>query len=303
MLSKLLERSLEGFRPFLESGANEVVINEPQRVWLDRGGEWEAVEAPPFTLQFLNNFCIELANAREMRFDEEHPYLSCEIPAQSKKYRVQATHKIALHGSPISITIRIPSQKVFRLEDFSITDEDWDYERLKNIVTERKNILVSGGTGSGKTSLLNALIHFIDPNDRVVTIEDSQELLIKNENRVHLLVDKLETKAINYQNALNSTMRMRPDRLLLGEIDTRNTLSFLRLSNTGHAGMISTIHANSSKDALNAIITNSMFQYTIAESAITKLMKSALDFIIQIQRIKNERVISCVLDLKSFDEI
>ena len=141
----------------------------------------------------------------------------------------------------------------------------------------------------------------IDPNERVVTIEDSQELRIDNRNKAQMAVPKKANENFSYQLAIDSAMRMRPDRLFLGEIDIRNTFSFLRVNNTGHTGNLSTMHANNPKDAVKAIITNTILGGGLGTpdpKILQDLIVTAIDYIVQIQRIKNDRVITDILNLK-----
>lgn len=180
----------------------------------------------------------------------------------------------------------------------------WTYEKIKDLIKNKKNVLVSGGTGSGKTSFLNSLMGEIDPNERIVTIEDAQELYIENENKTQLAVPKEESEIYSYQTAINNAMRLRPDRLFLGEIDIRNTFTFLRVNNTGHAGNLSTLHANNPEDAIKAIITNIILGGGLQNpdnKMLTELIITAIDFIIQISRNKKTgtRDITDILDLKN----
>ena len=224
------------------------------------------------------------------------------------RYRVQAQHKSSLFNSEIAICIRIPSKEIYPLESFILSEKcinnGWSYEKIKNLIHEKKNVLLSGGTGSGKTSFLNSLMGEIDPSERVVTIEDSQELRVENINKTQLAVPKIATEIYSYQVAIDNAMRLRPDRLFLGEIDIRNTFSFLRVNNTGHAGNLSTLHANNPKDAIKAIKTNIILGgglSNVDESMLDSLIMTAIDYIIQIARVKNKRVITDILNLKEID--
>ncbi|PAF46741.1 hypothetical protein BKH41_08510 [Helicobacter sp. 12S02232-10] len=303
MITKLLSEALKKFKPYLESGANEVLINREFEVVLDKQGVYEFHQDENFNKKFLESFCMELATSRGLRFNENNPSLSCEIPIDPNNqenyygYRVQAIHQSILYDSDISICIRIPSKTIFKLSDFALK-ADSSYEFIESLIRGKKNILVSGGTGTGKTSFLNALMTQVPIIDRIVTIEDSQELRIANPNKVQMLISKNENK-FSYENALNASMRLRPDRIFLGEIDTRNCLLFLRLSNTGHDGMLSTLHANNTKDAIKAIMTNAMFGGFNDKEALKSYIRTAIDYIIQIKREKNQRVISEVFDVKN----
>lgn len=305
--SIVLKNQLELLDPFLRKEANEFIINRPKELLLDKGNdEWEEIYDERFDLDFLESFIIELATRRNQRFDEMHPSLSCELPPPYLRYRVQAQHKSVLFNSDIALCIRIPNQKPFKLEQFTLSAsclaKGWNYEKIKELIRNKKNVLVSGGTGTGKTSFLNSLMEEINKKERVVTIEDSQELNVPVKNLVQLSVPKLGNEAYSYQEAINNAMRLRPDRLFLGEIDIRNTFSFLRVNNTGHAGNLSTLHANDPRSAIKAIKANIILGGGLQNPDNNMLVEqiiTAIDYIIQIKREMNARVITDILDLKT----
>lgn len=298
----ILTQKLKVLDPYLQLEANELIINTIGEVWVDYGDKWDLIKDPQLTYGFLESFLVQLAIRRGQRFNEKYPSLSCELPLPYARYRIQAQHKSILFHSDVCICIRIPSKKSFAIQSFTLSEQvqkHWDYEKIKALIPSKKNILVSGGTGSGKTSFLNSLMGEIPPNERIVTIEDSQELLIENPNKTQLAVPKEESEIYSYTQAINNAMRLRPDRLLLGEIDIRNTLAFLRISNTGHEGNLSTLHANNSQDAIHALITNSMFGGMSDRVALKAYIRTAIDFIIQIKRLGSQRIVSEILDVKA----
>ena len=303
--SLLLNNALEVLAPYLNMEANELIFNQPKEIFVDKGGEGEIIKDERLDYNFLESFLIELAIKRNQLFNEKHCHLSCELPAPFLRYRVQAQHKSSLFNSEIALCIRIPSKEQFPLESFTLgqlcLEKGITYEKIRKIVRKKRNALVSGGTGSGKTSFLNSLMGEIDINERIVTIEDSQELRIENPNRTQLAVPKTESEIYSYTEAINNAMRLRPDRLFLGEIDIRNTFTFLRVCNTGHAGNLSTLHANSPEDAIEAIITNIILGGGLTNADTNMLLRqirTAMKYIIQIQRIGKERVISDVINIK-----
>lgn len=320
-MSFAFSRLVENFSNLLSSEYNEICINEPELVFLERRGLWDKREEKSITVDFLNDFCIELANKFNQRFNSKNPSLSCSIP--NTRFRVQALHGSVTANGSIAMSIRIPSEFRFSIDAFHKSEWEqkgegyfsrsneiqieeeisrWNHRELKKLVYAGKNILISGGTASGKTSFLNSLISEIPKESRVITVEDSQELQIQNENRVQILASKYDD-GINftYKKALNAVVRFRPDRVLLGELDTENTYPFLRLSNTGHAGMISTIHANNPQGAISAIISNINFEKSTPTQSILSLIEQSLDYIIQLQKGENnQRMITGIMDVKRY---
>ncbi|AFI06515.1 ATPase, T2SS/T4P/T4SS family [Helicobacter cetorum] len=301
-ISAILEVLISKLRPYLELDINEVIFNEPYKFYLVRGSSYELLENKAFDEKFLMNFCEQLATHRNLFFNHNFPHLACSIPFT--RYRVNALHPSVTANNSISICIRVPSNFKFKINAFVLgqkcQEKGIDYAFILNLVRLGKNILVSGGTASGKTSFVNSLIEEIPITQRVITVEDSPELHLKNPNQVNVVVGKNEDSNFTYENALNSAMRMSPERVLLGEIDTRNTALFLRLSNTGHSGMISTLHANSVVEAFNAIGMNVKMNAgkDIDTSTLLDFFIAGMDFIIQIVKKGNERIIEDVLDVK-----
>ncbi|BDB65261.1 conjugal transfer protein TrbB [Helicobacter cinaedi] len=298
MRSKILETLLGKLDKYLSMDINEIAFNQEKELWIAKNGVWEKIVDEEFDERFLLNFCEQLATARNLFFNIDVPHLSCSIP--NSRYRVNALHPSITANNCISINIRIPSDKKFPLENFKINPQcPYTYDDLKGFIRDRKNILISGGTATGKTSFANSLLDEIPLDDRIITVEDSPELHIHNLNKVQIVVSKNEATNYTYEKALNDCVRMSPDRLLLGEIDTRNTMLFLRLNNTGHSGSISTLHANSVEDAIHAITMNAKFSGANATNeAIVEYFISAIDYVIQIKRTEQGREVHNVLDVK-----
>ncbi len=298
MRSKILETLLGKLDKYLSMDINEIAFNQEKELWIAKNGVWEKIVDEEFDERFLLNFCEQLATARNLFFNIDVPHLSCSIP--NSRYRVNALHPSITANNCISINIRIPSDKKFPLENFKINPQcPYTYDDLKGFIRDRKNILISGGTATGKTSFANSLLDEIPLDDRIITVEDSPELHIHNLNKVQIVVSKNEATNYTYEKALNDCVRMSPDRLLLGEIDTRNTMLFLRLNNTGHSGSISTLHANSVEDAIHAITMNAKFSGAEATNeAIVEYFIAAIDYVIQIKRTEQGREVHNVLDVK-----
>lgn len=301
-MNRLLNNLIQIFNKYFETpGANEIVILKERQLFLCVNGKWKFYNDESFKKEVLNDFLVFLANDREQQFNKRNRTLSTSIPGTN--YRVQALHKTALNDQDFSINIRIPPKTVFPIESFKLNEEiSLSYEDILSFVRERKNILIAGGTGSGKTSLLNTLLKVVDEEERLVIIQDSPELKSSNENQTSILVDKKDSGTFTYQDAIDAATRLFPERLILGELDTRNTLMSLRLNNTGHAGTISTVHANTAEDALYAMNLNIRFERDISDQTINEYISRAIDFIIHIERNKktNEREIVEILDLKKY---
>ncbi|AFI05172.1 CpaF/VirB11 family protein [Helicobacter cetorum] len=297
---RVLQALIAHFTPFLESGITELIINNEQELWLYKvNNTREKIKAELFSKEFLLRFCEQLASFRGLFFDEFHPTLNCSIPFT--RYRVSANHFSITTNNQITLNIRVPQLKPLNLDDFTFKTSD--KESLKDLALKGHNILISGETSSGKTSLLNALLNGVDKNERIVSVEDSQELDLKAfENSIGLLVGKQENGCFNYEDALNMAMRLNPDRLIVGEIDTRNAALFLRLGNTGHKGMLSTIHASSAKKTLEALSLNLGMRYShsLDKDLMQAYFKSAIDVIIHVNKVKNVRQITEVLFTKEF---
>lgn len=299
--SRILQVLVQKLHPYLSQDINEIQFNG-RMMYLVKGSSYEKIEESLFDERFLMNFCEQLANSRNLFFNLQVPHLSCSIP--HTRYRVNALHPSITAQNKIALCIRVPNESKFPIQAFKlgekVQEKGISYETILNLVIQAKNILVSGGTASGKTSFVNSLIEKIPLDERVITIEDSPELHLKNPNLVSILVGKNEDSNYSYETALNDAMRMSPQRLLLGEIDTKNVSLFLRLANTGHSGMISTLHSNSVQDAIFAINLNIKIgsKKDIDSKDLLDFFIRGMDNIIQIKKIGNERVIEDVLDVK-----
>lgn len=299
-MSSVLFHLLQVWKPYFEiDGITEISVNTEKEVILEINGKFQTKIDEKITATFLMDFCKQLATYRNLFFNINVPHLSCSIP--NTNIRVQAQHPSITVSNELALSMRVPSKTIFPITAFKLNDNlGFDYEDIKQFIIQRKNILVSGGTGTGKTSFLNALLEFLPLDDRIISVEDSPELRIKNHNKVQLLVAKNDQTAYTYKDGLNDAMRLRPDRIFVGEIDTRNTLLFLRLSNTGHEGMVSSIHANGVEEAIHAITLNAKFEGSSIEvKTLVEYFASAMDYVIQIKRDREKgRIIHSILDVK-----
>ncbi|GAA7700756.1 ATPase, T2SS/T4P/T4SS family [Helicobacter pylori] len=291
---RALKNAILRLLPYLDSGITELIMNKEKEIWLYKlDGVREKVFDENLDKAFLLGFGEQLASFRDSFFNANYPTLNTSIP--TSKYRVSMNHFAISADNELSLNIRVPSEKKFDLKAFKLSSVcQYDYEYLQKLMIEGKNLLISGGTGSGKTSFLNALIEFIPKHTRIVSVEDSEELDLRAfENHKSLLVDKTESSKFTYENALNMAMRM--------EIDTRNAMLFLRFGNTGHKGMVSTLHADSVHGVIEAIALNlQMNKSGLDVKVARKFFESSVDIVVQIvlDKATNTRYIQEILPTK-----
>lgn len=281
---------ISGFGPlqtFLDSpDISDILINGPDCVFIERQGRLEKTN-----VRFINNGHVvrvirKILAPLGKRIDESNPIVDARLPDGS---RVNAIiPPLAIDGACVSIR-RFKADVISTdqlIETGSLSPRMADM--LVEAVQSRKNILISGGTGSGKTTLLNALSTHISPSERVVTIEDSAELQLNNQHVVRLetRVPNSENEGgVNARDLLRNSLRMRPDRIILGESRGEEVLDMLQAMNTGHMGSMSTVHANSAEDALvrlQMMVRLSGFQG--GDSLVNQMIGTALDYIVHTVR-------------------
>ncbi len=251
----------------------EIVINQPCEVGLEfADGHWDWIRDPDLTQNALDEIARTLANKSGQLFHPGNPILSVKMPGG---HRVQV---VAGFNAPSGFvfSMRLQRKEKFGLEDFKMPDEE--REKIKEIVRSQKTILLSGGTGTGKTSFMNALIPSIPEDERLVTMEDVPELLIPHRNWAQLIFSGSDT-AVGDQGVielLNACLRLRPDRIILGEIRKENAFAFCSAINTGHEGSMATIHANTPKMALDAVINRVMMNGDLPDSAMQVLRRQLI---------------------------
>lgn len=262
---------------------NEIMVNGPNAVWVEAKGKLVRT-----TLELnhddLARFIERIVTPLGLRVDRAAPVADARLPDGSRVSVV--LRPLALDGP--YVTIRRFAVKDVELEKF--IDEPWA-QRLRQFVEQRRNVLVVGGTGSGKTTLLNALARAIDHNHRVITIEDSAELSLH-----HPHVVRLESRPPNAEGAgevtirdlVRASLRMRPDRLVVGEVRGGEALDMVQAMNTGHSGSMSTCHANSCLDALRRLEVMMLLAGSgLVREAISDQLRSALDVVVLVERAPN----------------
>lgn len=255
---------------FEEPGIRELVINKPGEVGYEYpDGSWKWVEAPELTAELLDDAARMLANRTGQLFTPTHPVLSCKMPGGHRLQVVSGHHA----QSKFTLTVRINHKKGYTINNYDMSADD--KAAIINAVQTRKTILISGGTSTGKTSFMNALVHYIPEHERLITLEDVPELDIPHKNWASLIFAgaNADPEGKQIKEILNATLRMRPDRILLGEIRKENAFAFCSAINTGHEGSMATIHANSPQMALDAVVNRVMLNGDIPESALTVLRR------------------------------
>lgn len=293
VLEKELLDEIAGYGPLqslLEDPAvNDILINGPTSIFIERNGVLEKTK-----LRFLDDRHV-LRVIRRMisplgrRIDESSPLVDGRLPDGSRINAI--VPPLSLEGPCLSI-------RKFRQE--ALTEEDLinsgsisrdAMEFLKSAVNKRRNILISGATGSGKTTLLNALSQFIFDGQRVVTIEDAAELQLQHSHVVRLETRPPNNEGIGEVTArelLRNALRMRPDRIIVGECRGGEILDMLQAMNTGHSGSMSTVHANSAEDAITRLeMMVGLADFKGSDSLCQRMISSALDYIVHVGRLSN----------------
>ena len=266
---------------------SEIMVNGPNVVFVESGGKLFDSGVRFFNEQHLISIIQRIVEPLGRHVDDASPMVDARLPDGS---RVNAIiPPLALHGA--SVTVRKFADKKLTTDDLiafgSMTKEMAIF--LEEAVKARKNILVAGGTGSGKTTLLNVLSQFIPEGERVITVEDSAELKLTHPNLVNLEARpaNIEGKGrITIRDLVINTLRMRPDRIIVGECRGAEALDMLQAMNTGHDGSLTTAHANNPRDALTRLENMVMMAgFELPSSAIREQIASALDLIVQQTRL------------------
>ena len=272
-----------------DSSVNDILVNGHKQVFVERSGRLEMTSVRFKDDAHLMKIIEKIVSRVGRRIDESVPMVDARLADGS---RVNAIiPPLAIDGPSVSIRkfSKDPLQLYHLIEKRSLTPEIGEF--LKAIVQARLNVLISGGTGTGKTTLLNIMSGFIPNNERIVTIEDAAELQLRQDHVV-----RLETRPANIEGRgeiaqrelVKNALRMRPDRIILGEVRGAESIDMLQAMNTGHDGSLTTVHANSARDALTRIETLvSMAGFNLAAKAMRHYVSSALDVIIQIARMSD----------------
>jgi len=267
----------------------DILVNTAERVYVERGGVLEKTNVVFKDNHHLMHIIEKIVSKVGRRVDESSPMVDARLPDGS---RVNAIIP------PLAIDGPILSIRRFGAHPLTVSDL-LEFRELTTVmmavlekaVRARLNIVVSGGTGAGKTTLLNVLSGFVSPRERIVTIEDSAELRLKQEHVVRLECrpPNVEGKGgVRQRELLINALRMRPDRIVVGEVRGEEALDMLQAMNTGHDGSITTVHANSPRDAIARIETMAlMANLNLPETALRQQIASAIQIIVQVSRMSD----------------
>ncbi len=278
----------------------EVMVNGPHQVYVERGGRIEAVDAGFADEEELRNAIERILAPLGRRIDELSPMVDARLADGS---RVNAViPPLAIDGPALSIRRFGASRPGPReLVELGTLSED-QLELLEAAVAARRSVLVSGGTGSGKTTLLNALSGFVAPGERLVTIEDAAELRLQRRHVVRLESRPAGVEGrgeVTIRDLLRNALRMRPDRIVIGEVRGAEALDLLTALNTGHRGALSTVHANSSADALARLETLALMAgLGLPHEAIAAQVRRGIDLVVHLERLSDgSRRVTEIADL------
>ena len=308
-LFNLIENEINGYGPITEllddESVTEIMVNRPNEIYIEVDGQLLRDE----TVSFINDDHIIRTIQRIVQplgrtIDSSNPMVDSHLPDGS---RINAIIPPLSIKGPV-LTIRKFKKSMDNIETLigNGTLTPYMARFLQACVEAKLNIIVCGGTGSGKTTLLNILSNFISPNERIITIEDAVELKLKQEH-----VISLETRNVNYENdgevtirdLVRNSLRMRPDRIIVGEVRGKEAFDMLQAMNTGHDGSLTTLHANSPADALNRLETMIlMSEMDIPLKAIRGYIEKALDIVVNIERLSDgRRKVTSISEIVGFD--
>jgi len=285
----------------LDPDISEIMVNGPERIFIEKAGYVQRVPGVKLTPESLMVAVKNIARRLGDDISEAKPILDSRLPDGSRVAAV--IPPCSIHG--VALTIRKFNSHRFKMKDLievgTLTAAL--AAQLEEYVAQRKNILISGGTSSGKTTLANLLTEFIPDYERIVLIEDTAEIQIQKENvlRFEARREQNGLPAVTIRDLLKATLRHRPDRIILGEIRGGEAFDLLQLLNTGHSGTISTVHANSAAQGISRFSTCVLQSgVEMPYRTIKTNISDSLNIIVQIERRPGARFVSEVLEVRSY---
>jgi type IV secretion system protein VirB11 len=293
---------------FAEDGVNEVIVNKPMEVWVEKKGDFRVIQISDLDYEHLMGLSRLVAQSTEQTISEEKPLLSATLP---NGYRIQIVFPPACEIGSIGMAIRKVGAMMLNLDDYDklgafsqtktqsqvdqsilvlkeLLDKGQIKDFLKQAVLLKKNIIISGGTSTGKTTFTNAALLSIPPEERLITVEDAREVQLPlHKNRLHLLASKggQGRSKVTTQELIEACLRLRPDRIIIGELRGSEAFSFLRAINTGHPGSIATLHADTPEMALEQLKLMVMQAgLGMPPDEIKKYILTIVDIVVQLKR-------------------
>jgi type IV secretion system protein VirB11 len=305
----LLENHLQPIQHWLESPmVSEISINKPGEIWVECQGKIHGESIPALTFRHLCDLAQLIATETEQQLSAENPLLSATLP---QGHRVQIVYPPAVSEQTIGISIRKPSLLNFDLNwyakqgglsvsDHQIQSENEVHQQLRELhaahryedllklaIEKRRNILISGGTSTGKTTFLNALLKQAPHHERIITIEDVPEIQVSQPNALSLFASRgRQGRAqIDTQDLLEASLRLRPDRIIIGELRGAEAFSFLRAVNTGHPGSMATLHADTPTLAIEQLVLMVMQKNLgLTREQIENYIHLVIDIVVQLKK-------------------
>lgn len=308
-----LRAYLQPFSAWLEQpGVTEILVNRPGEIWIEAAGQatMRRHEAPEVTDLLLERLAAQVARQSSQGVNRENPLLAASLPdgariqmvgpPATRRHWALAIRRHVLTDLPLEAfdhgPLKPPHAGASRLDPQAARADPVGV--LRQAVLDRRTILISGGTSSGKTTFLNSLLKIVPDTERMVLVEDTPEVAVRQPNALGLVAVKgeLGEARIGVDDLLQAALRLRPDRIIVGEIRGREAVTFLRAINTGHPGSLTTVHANTPEGALDQIVL--MVQQAglgLSRPEVLDYVASLVDVVVQLGRVGGERRI---LDLR-----
>jgi type IV secretion system protein VirB11 len=308
-IDPFLDAYLEPFRDWLaQPDVTEILVNRPGEVWIEQRGAMTAHKAEKINDSLLQRLAEQVARVSHQGISRERPLLAAMLPngarvqfvapTATRAHWALAIRRHCLIDVPLDAYASGPLKPA--IKNVSSSPDEDPIGFLREAVKERKTILISGGTSTGKTTFLNALMREVPVDERVIVVEDTAEVQLHGPNDLGLIAVKgeLGEALINTDDLLQAALRLRPDRILLGELRGKEAVSFLRAVNTGHPGSFSTIHANSPSGALEQLALMVMQSgLGLSRSETIDYARSVIDVVVQLGREGPERKIVAIEQL------
>jgi len=297
-------------RPFArwldQANVSEVLVNRPGEVWIETAGQplMQRFDAPEVTDALMGRLAAQIARAGHQAINRQSPLLAASLPTGERVQMVgppAARHWAMAIRRHLTTDLALDAYDRGPLPSPSATAIATDAEAkarrhpinfLKQAVAARKTVLVSGGTSSGKTTFLNSLLKIVPAHERIVLVEDTPEIAVRQPNALGLVAVKgeLGEARVGVDDLLQAALRLRPDRIIVGEIRGGEAVTFLRAINTGHPGSFTTVHANTPEGALEQIALMVMQGgMALPRAEILAYVRSVADVVVQLGRVGGER--------------